>query len=580
MGPYQRNARTLSAKTLNARLRLLLAASLLGLFAFSPAVAKSPAPVQARSGMVATEQHLASKIGLEVLEAGGNAVDAAVAVGYALAVTLPSSGNIGGGGFMLVHLADGSDVFINFREKASLDADQDLFLDENGDVIPRASLDTYLGVGVPGTVMGLEYARERYGTMSREELLAPAIALARDGFELVPGDDILTAPLDAFRRSENVAAIFLKDGDHYQPGDTIVQSQLANTLQLISDEGPDAFYKGSIADAIVAASDANGGILTKADFENYEVTEYEPVSCDYRGYTVVSSPPPSSGGTIICEILNIVEAYPMEYFGFNSAQGVHYLVEAMRHAFVDRNTYLGDPEFIDNPVDRLASKEYASEIREQIVSGRATPSLDVMPGTPPHEGTNTNHYSIIDSDGNAAAVTYTLNTSYGTKLIAGDTGFLLNNELDDFTSKVGVPNVYGLIQGEANAVGPGKTPLSSMSPTVVTKDGEIFMVTGSPGGPRIITITLASIMNVIDYGMDIQEAVDAPRIHHQWLPDTIYAERFALSADTRALLERMGHTITEGGSWGAAQAILRDPEIGMLYGGSDSRRGAGLAVGY
>ena len=562
------------------RVGRLLALCLLGALPLAPALAKSPAPVQAKNGMVVTAQHLASQVGLDVLKQGGNAVDAAVAVGYALAVTLPSSGNIGGGGFMLVHTADGRDIFINFREKASLNATKDMYLDAQGEVIPGASTRSWLGIGVPGTVMGLEYAREKYGTMSREALLAPAIALARDGFVLVPGDDILNVPLDAFRAEPNVAAIFLKDGERYQVGDTIVQAQLADTLQLISDQGPDAFYKGPIADAIVAASEANGGILSKEDFENYTVSEYDPVTCDYRGYVVISSPPPSSGGTIICEILNIVEGYPIGYLGFNSAQTIHYMVEAMRHAYVDRNTYLGDPEFVDNPLERLLSKDYAAQIRDRIVRNRATPSSEVMPGTPPHEGTNTNHYSIVDADGNAVAVTYTINLGFGVKKIAGDTGFLLNNELDDFTVKPGVPNAYGLVQGEANAVAPGKTPLSSMSPTVITKDGEVFMVTGSPGGSRIITITLESIMNVIDHGMDVQEAIDAPRIHHQWLPDTLYVEKYALSADTRTILEQMGHSISEGGSWGSAEAILRDLATGTLYGANDSRRPQGAALGY
>ncbi|MBW7916761.1 MAG: gamma-glutamyltransferase [Trueperaceae bacterium] len=563
-----------------SRVGRLLALCLLGALPLAPALAKSPAPVQAKNGMVVTAQHLASQVGLDVLKQGGNAVDAAVAVGYALAVTLPSSGNIGGGGFMLVHTADGQDIFINFREKASLNATKDMYLDAQGEVIPGASTRSWLGIGVPGTVMGLEYAREKYGTMSREALLAPAIALARDGFVLVPGDDILNVPLDAFRAEPNVAAIFLKDGERYQVGDTIVQAQLADTLQLISDQGPDAFYKGPIADAIVAASEANGGILSKEDFENYTVSEYDPVTCDYRGYVVISSPPPSSGGTIICEILNILEGYPIGYLGFNSAQTVHFMVEAMRHAYVDRNTYLGDPEFVDNPLERLLSKDYAAQIRDRIVRNRATPSSEVMPGTPPHEGTNTNHYSIVDADGNAVAVTYTINLGFGVKKIAGDTGFLLNNELDDFTVKPGVPNAYGLVQGEANAVAPGKTPLSSMSPTVITKDGEVFMVTGSPGGSRIITITLESIMNVIDHGMDVQEAIDAPRIHHQWLPDTLYVEKYALSADTRAILEQMGHSISEGGSWGSAEAILRDLATGTLYGANDSRRPQGAALGY
>jgi len=549
--------------------------------AAGPVLAAAPAPVEGQRGMVVTAQHLASQVGLEVLKKGGNAVDAAVAVGYALAVTLPSAGNIGGGGFMLISLADGRDIFINFREKAPLAAHRDLYLDENGEVIPGASTDTYLGVGVPGTVMGLEYAREKYGTMSRQELMEPAIKLAREGFILVPGDDVLNPPLEAFRAEPNVAAIFLKDGEPYQVGDRLVQTQLANTLQLIADEGPDAFYKGPIAAAVVAASEANGGILSLEDFAQYNVTEYEPVRCTYRGYEIISSPPPSSGGTTICLILNILEGYPMGELGWHSAQAVHYMVEAMRHAYVDRNTYLGDPEFVDNPLDRLLSKEYAALIREQIDPHRAARSEDIAPGVPPHEGTNTTHYSIVDQWGNAVAVTYTINLSFGVKKIAGDTGFFLNNELDDFTAKPGVPNAFGLVQGEANAVAPGKRPLSSMSPSIVKKDGKVFMVTGSPGGSRIITITLASIMNVIDYGMNVQEAIDAPRIHHQWLPDTVYLERFALSPDTRRILEEMGHNFTDSATtWGVAEAILVDPETGKLYGAHDSRRPAGSVAAY
>lgn len=549
--------------------------------AAGPVLAAAPAPVEGQRGMVVTAQHLASQVGLEVLKKGGNAVDAAVAVGYALAVTLPSAGNIGGGGFMLISLADRRDIFINFREKAPLAAHRDLYLDENGEVIPGASTDTYLGVGVPGTVMGLEYAREKYGTMSRQELMEPAIKLAREGFILVPGDDVLNPPLEAFRAEPNVATIFLKDGEPYQVGDRLVQTQLANTLQLIADEGPDAFYKGPIAAAVVAASEANGGILSLEDFAQYNVTEYEPVRCTYRGYEIISSPPPSSGGTTICLILNILEGYPMGELGWHSAQAVHYMVEAMRHAYVDRNTYLGDPEFVDNPLDRLLSKEYAALIREQIDPHRAARSEDIAPGVPPHEGTNTTHYSIVDQWGNAVAVTYTINLSFGVKKIAGDTGFFLNNELDDFTAKPGVPNAFGLVQGEANAVAPGKRPLSSMSPTIVKKDGKVFMVTGSPGGSRIITITLASIMNVIDYGMNVQEAIDAPRIHHQWLPDTVYLERFALSPDTRRILEEMGHNFTDSATtWGVAEAILVDPETGKLYGAHDSRRPAGSVAAH
>jgi len=577
----------------------------LGLLAIIPtrALAISEPPVKAAHGMVVSSQHLASEVGVEILQAGGNAVDAAVAVGYALAVVNPCCGNIGGGGFMTLHLADGRDVFLNFRETAPGAATETMYLDAAGNVVPKLSLQGYLAVGVPGTVLGLDTALRRYGTMPRTAVMAPAIRLARDGFVLAPGDvDILATATADFAQQPNVAAAFLHDGERFRPGERQVQTDLAQTLDLIARQGPDAFYKGPIADAIVAASQAHGGILSKADFEAYTVTETAPIRCSYRGYDFITAPPPSSGGTTMCEIMNILEGYPMSELGFHSAQGVHLMVEAMRHAYVDRNTYLGDPAFVRNPLDRLLSKGYADEIRAKIDPARATASRDVAPGTPPHEGTDTTHYSIVDQAGNAVSVTYTVNALFGAKVIAGNTGFFLNDEMDDFTVKPGVPNLFGLVQGKANSIAPGKRPLSSMSPTVVTKDGHTVMVVGSPGGSRIITITLETVLNVIDYGMTIQEAVDAPRIHHQWLPDTIAVERFALSADTRRALEAMGYTITEQTPWGAAEAILigdttgskpaetatsgNDAMLGgaaqpgMLYGANDNRRPAGKAVGY
>ena len=459
------------------RARLSLAAALWAGGA-SIALAASPAPAEGENGMVVTAQHLATDVGLEVLKAGGNAVDAAVAVGYALAVTYPTAGNLGGGGFMTIRLADGTTTFLDFRERAPLAATKDMYLDDAGEPVPGASTDTWLAVGVPGSVAGFETAREKYGTKPREELIAPALALARDGFVLEAGDIASFADgNDMLAQDPAAAAIFLKDGQPLPLGATLVQSDLARTLQAISEGGADAFYAGETADLIVKASEANGGILATADFEAYEVRELEPVECDYRGYDIVSSPPPSSGGLIICEILNILEGYPISYLGYGSAETTRLMVEAMRHAYVDRNTALGDPDFVENPVAKLTSDAYAEEIRAEIDPYRAGVSADLTPegfG----ESTETTHYSIIDKDGNAVAVTYTLNGSFGTGKVAEGTGVLLNNEMDDFTMKPGVPNLYGLVQGEANAIEPGKSPLSSMSPTIVSKDGEPFMVIG------------------------------------------------------------------------------------------------------
>lgn len=556
--------------------------SLTALLMVTAAQAAYPPPVTAKQGMVVTSQHLASQVGVNILKQGGNAVDAAVAVGYALAVVHPCCGNIGGGGFMLVHLKDGKNLFLNFREKAPLAASRDMYLDEQGNVIPDASTKSYQGVGVPGTVLGLDTALNKYGTLDRKTVMKPAIRLAEKGFTLTQGDiDILKHRTDDFQNEPNVASIFLKDGKPYAAGDSLVQKQLAQSLELIASDGPKAFYNGPIAKAVVKASKANDGLLSLKDFKDYNVTWETPVDCEYRGYTVYSSPPPSSGGTTICEILNVVNGYPMAELGFHSADSVHYLVEAMRHAYVDRNTKLGDPAFIDNPLDKLLSADYAKNIRKQIDRENATPSRELGPKSLLNEGNDTTHYSIVDKDGNAVAVTYTINYWFGTGKIAGDTGFFLNDEMDDFTSKPGVPNSYGLVQGEANAVAPGKRPLSSMSPTMVMgPDDKLFMVTGSPGGSRIITITLETILNVIDHGMDIQAAVDAPRIHHQWLPDTVYLEPFALSKDTRKTLEDRGYHFTDDELWGAAEAILADPETGMLKGANDDRRPAGEAVGY
>ncbi len=559
--------------------------------------------VEAEHGMVVAAQHYATDVGVRILQEGGNAIDAAVAVGYALAVVNPCCGNIGGGGFMTIHLADGRDSFINFRETAPAAATATMYLDAAGKPIPGASLYGYLAVGVPGTVMGLEKALAEYGRLPRAKVMAPAIALARDGYLLARADtDILDNKVARFGRDPAARRIFLRpDGTPFEPGDRLVQSDLAATLALIAERGADAFYEGPIAAAVAAASKANGGILTADDFAHYTVTEAAPLSCSYRGYVLLSAPPPSSGGVTICEILDVLEGYDMAALGFRSARSVHLMVEAMRHAFMDRNSYLGDPAFVKNPLERLLSKDYAAQIRAAIQPDKATPSAAVAPGVAPHEKAETTHYSIVDKEGNAVSVTYTINGYFGANVMAPGTGFFLNDEMDDFTIKPGTANLFGLVQGKANAIEPGKRPLSSMAPTIVTKDGKVFLVVGSPGGSRIITITLETVMNVIDYGMGPEEAVDAPRLHHQWLPDEVFYEPYGLSPDTIALLTGMGYRLKEQPPWGAAElieiagvapaargsassgngaALSGRLRAGYLYGANDDRRPAGEAAGY
>ncbi|MCK9686034.1 gamma-glutamyltransferase [Scleromatobacter humisilvae] len=539
--------------------------------------------------MVVTAQHLATHVGVDVLKDGGNAVDAAVAVGYALAVVYPAAGNIGGGGFMTIQLADGRKTFLDFREKAPLAATADMYLDKDGNVIKGASTYGHLAVGVPGTVSGMEYALKKYGTMKRQAVIAPAIRYARDGFVLDQGDiDMFLTATESFKKDPASAAIFLNHGEPFQVGQKIVQKDLAQTLKAISDKGEDGFYKGPVGAAIVASSHAGHGIITQADLDQYQTRELKPVECNYRGYGIVSAPPPSSGGVVICEILNILEGYPLKDLGFRSAQSVHYQIEAMRHAYVDRNSYLGDPDFVKNPLDHLLDKNYAAQIRAVIAPDKAGVSMDIKPGVAPHEGSNTTHYSIVDKWGNAVSVTYTLNDWFGAKVTAARTGVLLNDEMDDFTSKIGVPNLYGLVQGQANAIAPGKRPLSSMSPTIVTKDGKTVMVVGTPGGSRIITAVLHTLINVIDYGMNAQEAVDAPRFHQQWLPETTNVDDFALSPDTRKILEGWGQKFSGPQPANHLAVILvgapslEGKPVGKnrFYGANDPRRNSGLALGY
>ena len=568
--------------------------SLRGFLAFAAivcgtALAASQAPVGAEHGMVVTAHKLATEVGVGILKRGGNAVDAAVAVGYTLAVVYPAAGNLGGGGFMTIQLANGRKTFIDFREKAPLAATPNMYLDSAGNVIKGLSTKGHLAVGVPGSVAGLEYARAKYGTRSRGALIASAIGFAERGFTLDDGDIALFATAnDDFRDDPATAAIFLNKGQPYKAGDRLVQKDLAKTLRLIARSGPEAFYEGSIAEAIAASSATGNGIVTKADLQQYKVRELAPIECDYRGYHIVSAPPPSSGGVVVCEILNVLEGYPLKDLGFRSAQAVHYQIEAMRHAYVDRNSYLGDPDFVKNPLDRLLDKRYAEKIRAAIDPAKAGVSRDLKPGVPPHEGANTTHYSIVDSEGNAVSVTYTLNDWFGAKVTAAKTGILLNDEMDDFTAKLGVPNLYGLVQGEANSITPGKRPLSSMSPTIVSRDGKPVMVIGTPGGSRIITVVVHCILNVVDYGMNIQEAVDAPRFHQQWLPETTNVDLFALSPDTRKMLVDMGHKLGDPQPPGHAAAILVGaPSLGdkmrgndRFYGANDPRRGTGLALGF
>jgi len=573
--------------------KLLLVVSLA--FFLLDSHADSQPPVAAEHGMVVTAQHLATHVGVDVLKNGGNAVDAAVAVGYALAVVYPAAGNLGGGGFMTLQLADGRKTFLDFREKAPLAATPDMFLDKEGNVIKGASTDGMLAVGVPGTVAGLEMARAKYGTMKREKLIAPAIKYAQEGFVLEQGDvDMLTTATEKFKNDPASAEIFLHHGEPYKAGQKLVQHDLANTLKQISDHGAAGFYRGEVASAIVATSQAGKGIITQADLNEYSTRELDPIECNYRGYEIISAPPPSSGGVALCEILTILEGYHLSELGYRSAPAMQFQIEAMRHAFVDRNSYLGDPDFVTNPVGHLLDKKYAAEIRAMIVPDKAGISLLIKPGVFPHpaaalhEGSNTTHYSIIDQWGNAVSVTYTLNDWFGTKITAAHTGVLLNNEMDDFTAKVGVPNSYGLMQGAANAIAPGKRPLSSMSPSIVTKDGKPLMILGTPGGSRIITTVLLTMLNVIDYGMDIQQAVDAPRFHQQWLPDVTYLEPDAISPDVQFELEDWGQKFAGPQPANHVAAILvgapslNGKPVGKnrYYGANDTRRQTGLALGY
>jgi gamma-glutamyltranspeptidase / glutathione hydrolase len=555
----------------------------------SAANAASMRPVAAEKGMVVTAQHLATEVGVNVLKRGGSAIDAAVAVGYALAVVYPAAGNLGGGGFMTIRFADGRKTFLDFREKAPHAASRDMYLDKEGNVIGGLSTTGWLAVGVPGTVSGLEYARKKYGTMTRTALIEPAIELAEDGFILDQGDvDLLTSATEDFRKFPSTGDIFLSKGKPFVAGERLVQPDLASTLRLIKKQGVEGFYEGKTAAAIVKASRTGGGIIDLRDLASYRTRELPPIECDYRGYHVISAPPPSSGGVAVCEMLNILEGYPLRELGWGSAQALHYEIEAMRHAFVDRNSLLGDPHFVSNPVEKLIDRSYAAKIRDGIKPDKAGISSEFGKDIASHEGSNTTHFSIIDNAGNAVSLTYTLNDWFGARVVASGTGVLMNDEMDDFTPNPGRPNSYGAVQGEVNAIAPDKIPLSSMSPTIITKDGKPVLVLGTPGGRRIITTVLQTILNVIDFRMNIQEAVDAPRIHHQWVPDVTDVEPYGLSPDTRKSLESMGYRFDDSVPANHVAAImvgapsLEGQTIGRnrFYGANDPRRGTGLALGY
>ncbi len=538
-------------------------------------------PVWAKNGMVATQEALASDIGLKILKDGGNAVDAGVAVGFALAVTLPRAGNIGGGGFMMIYDAkQGKTVALDYREKAPSSASRDMYLDEDGNAVSDLSRYHGLAVGVPGTVAGLLKALEDHGTMSRGQVMAPAIALAENGIEVTAGlSESLTALSDRMQKWPSTKKIFFKpDGSAYQPGERLKQPELARSLKLIAAKGADGFYKGETARKLVKAVNDAGGSMILQDLASYEAIAREPVKGDYRGYEIVSMPPPSSGGIHIVQILNILEGYPLKDYGQNSAQTIHLMAEAMQLAYADRSEYLGDSDFIDVPASGLASQAYADKLRTLINPDKATPASTIKANNPlPYESDQTTHFSIVDKDGNAIANTYTLNFSYGTGLVADGTGILLNNEMDDFSAKPGVPNGYGLLGGEANAVEANKRPLSSMSPTLVFKDSKPYIVTGSPGGSRIITTVTQIISNVIDHDMNIAEATHAPRIHDQWLPDEIRVEK-ALNIDTVKKLESMGHTVNPKSAMGSTQSIMITPN--GVYGSSDPRIVDAAVVGY
>jgi gamma-glutamyltranspeptidase/glutathione hydrolase len=549
---------------------------------YTPQPAAATHPVTAAHGMVVAQEKLAARIGRDVLAQGGSAVDAAVATGFAMAVTYPRTGNIGGGGFMLIHLADGNkDVAIDYRETAPAAATRDMFLGPDGKPDPAKSRDSALGIGVPGTVAGLTLALEKYGSgkFTLKQLLQPAIALARDGFVVTDdGADTLPGWHKRLARWPATARIFShSDGTSLREGDRLIQTDLAATLDAIAAQGPRGFYEGSVADKLVQGIQAAGGIITRDDLTNYRAIEREPVRGSYRGYDIVSMPLPSSGGVVLVETLNMLEGFSLGDLKQGSAPSLHLLIETMKRAYADRARFLGDPAFVDAPIARLTSKDYAARQRAGIDVNRATPWSDMLPLKQPHEGDNTTHFSVVDSHGNAVSNTYTLNFSYGVGLVAQGTGVLLNNELDDFTAAPGASNAYGLVGFEANLPDPGKRPLSSMTPTIVLKDRKPILVTGSPGGSRIISTVLQVVVNVLDYGMNVAAAVDAPRLHHQWLPDEVRVEQ-GFPRNVLDDLKSRGHRIVTPMGQTSANSIAITAN--GIEGGADPRTRGAEAAGY
>jgi gamma-glutamyltranspeptidase / glutathione hydrolase len=536
-------------------------------------------PVRARHGMVVAMEAIASDVGVSVLKAGGNAVDAAVAVGFAMAVTHPFAGNIGGGGYMLIRMADGRATFIDFRERAPEKASRNMYLDAKGD-LTKDSVEGWRSSGVPGTVRGFEIAVTRYGKRTWTENMAPAVELASKGF---PVSYALAEGLKASRSLASAPEsrrIFQNNGAYYDVGATLVQPELAQTLARISKNGPGEFYQGETAKRFAEEMTRHGGAISLSDLKNYKAVERTPLSGTYHGYTILTAPPSSSGGIALLEMLGILDGTGYQQDGPGSASAIHYAAEAMRRAYADRNEYVGDPDFVKVPMAGLLDPAYHARLRATIDPERATPSDKVRPGKPVgSESMQTTHYSVVDAEGNAVAVTYTLNGGYGNGITVPGLGFLLNNEMDDFSAKPGTPNMFGLVQGEANAIAPGKRPLSSMTPTIVLKDGRLFMTAGAPGGSRISTAVAQVILNVIDFGMNVQDAVDAPRFHHQWQPDTLSLER-GISPDTVAILKSRGYDVDYAPGVVLAQvaAILNDG--GWLQGASDGRSAAGKASGY
>lgn len=561
---------------------------------FSMAQAAGMRPERAEKGMVVSVHELASEAGVEMMKAGGNAIDAAVATGFALAVVHPAAGNIGGGGFMLIRLDNGETHFLDFREKAPGKATATMYQDKDGNVIPNLSRVGYLASGVPGSVKGLVYAQQRFGKLTLKQVMAPAIRLAREGYALKWGEARSMSNDQGLAQFPDSKRIFQNNGKGWKQGDIFKQPELARTLERIV-ESPDDFYTGKMAREIAKFMQAGGGLITVDDLRNYEVIDRKPVRGTYRGHEIISAPPPSSGGIALIQTLNILEGFDLSKAGYNSAEAIHLVTEAYRRAFYDRAQFLGDPEFSDLPVLELANKPYAVAWRQSINPQKASVSkrlerpevsaalkqyADTHPILAPlQESKQTTHYSVVDEAGNAVAVTTTLNGSFGSKVTIGSLGFLMNNEMDDFSSKPGVPNMFGLIQGEENAVGPNKRPLSAMTPTIVLKDGKLWLVLGSPGGPTIITTVANILVGVADFGLDIQQAVNSPRFHHQWMPDQLRLERNRFSPDTIRLLEAKGHTIAYG-LGGDGECIQIDLDTGLRLGASDARNVTGKAVGY